>query len=179
MARSAMVHPMDAEFKATSVPPLEYPAAPAMDADDPDLLQATIEAALRPGHFISGRENDDFVNGLLRAKEDIDLVANLNPSRAVRLIESFLAACIEKVKDVLEPGRGFSTVVAGLFESWIRAGQTAGPPAHDTAHHVLPHRGPGQVVAGGRGRRHGSGDDRPAIFAPLALDPAGAVGIRA
>ena len=62
-----------------------------------DLIEQAIELALNPGAFISDRACFSFVGDLDKVEAKIARLVTSDPSRAVALYGTFLAACYSKV----------------------------------------------------------------------------------
>jgi hypothetical protein len=102
-----------------------------------DPIEAAIETALRPGEFINYNAGWSFVDTLHGPKRAIEEMVKADPSRAVRLYETFLAGCYEKANELDDSSGSFGMFVDGLFAGWIKARQTAGADPDETAAWLL------------------------------------------
>jgi hypothetical protein len=98
-----------------------------------DALEAAIEAALRPGHFIGYRADWDFVADLEAVAGRIEALLPAEAARAAGLYETFLAGCYEKAQEIDGSSGNFGMFIDKLFCGWIRARQAARCDASETA----------------------------------------------
>ena len=102
--------------------------------------ERVIEAALEPGYFVSYRRSHDFVQELEEVRERILPPTDAGPeasSRAVRLVELFIAGCYEKAEEIDDSGGVFGQFVGELFCDWIRVRQASGADPDETARMLL------------------------------------------
>ncbi|MBI4658500.1 MAG: hypothetical protein HY735_06575 [Verrucomicrobia bacterium] len=102
-----------------------------------DPIEQAIELALKPGAFIPDRACFSFVSALGEVAAQIANLAVSDPSRAVTLYETFLAACHAKVEELDDSSGSFGQFVGGLYCGWITARQAAGANSNDTASRLL------------------------------------------
>jgi len=102
-----------------------------------DTLEPAIEAALRPGRFVSYAASSGFVSGLEKEAKRVREVEEGDPARAVALYETFLAGCYEKAGEVDDSDGDLGQFAADLHCAWIRAREAAGAAADETAERVL------------------------------------------
>lgn len=67
-----------------------------------------------------------FVDALYGPERAIEAVVKIDPQRAVRLYETFLAGCYEKANELDDSSGGFGMFVNDLYAGWIKARQEAG-----------------------------------------------------
>jgi hypothetical protein len=79
-----------------------------------DPLESALEAALRPGQFIGWRSGWEFVAGLEMVSRQLARLVRTRPGRAVRLYETFLAACHEKAEELDDSSGDFGAFVGDL-----------------------------------------------------------------
>lgn len=91
-----------------------------------DPIEATMEAALRPGDFIGYNAGWPFVADLEEVRKEIERLITVEPARAVGLFETFLAGCYEKVEELDDSSGNFGMFVVDLFCNWVKAQQKAG-----------------------------------------------------
>lgn len=97
-----------------------------------------IEAALRPGEFISYKHSWDFMGGLHKAKAKLDrFLAVGEADRACELYEVFLAGCHEKAGEVDDSSGNLGMFFQDLFCGWIKARQAAGRDAAQTVREMV------------------------------------------
>jgi len=101
-----------------------------------DPLEVAIETALRPGQFIDWRMESTFTSELHGIAAQIDQLIGIDPERAVRLYESFLAGCYEKAEEIDDDGY-FGQFVEALYCGWVKARQAAGADPDTTANLLL------------------------------------------
>jgi hypothetical protein len=102
-----------------------------------DVLEHTIEAALRPGCFVAYGESWSFVTGLEEVAARIGALAGTEPARAAALYETFLAGCHEKAEEVDDSGGVFGQFVEALFLGWVKARRAAGADPDETSARLL------------------------------------------
>ena len=90
-----------------------------------DPFEREVENALAPDAFISYRDAWDFVSGLEAVAVRLDQIIRTEPARAIRLCETFLACCYEKVDGIDDSSGSFGEFVHELFCRWIKARQAA------------------------------------------------------
>jgi tetratricopeptide (TPR) repeat protein len=96
-------------------------------------LERAIEAALRPGRFISYNAVWDFVRGTEEVATKVRaLIDEGHAGEAVTLFETFIAACYEKAGEVDDSSGSFGRFVDELFCDWVRARQSAGAKPEET-----------------------------------------------
>jgi hypothetical protein len=84
-----------------------------------------MEAALRPGRYISEQASLSLVNELESVAARI---ARADPERAVGLYETFIAGCYEKADEV-DDSSGYLGMFGGsLFARWVIARQAGAEP---------------------------------------------------
>ena len=101
-----------------------------------DALEAAIETALRPGHFIDWRMESTFTSDLHAVTAQIDQLVLSDPERAVRIYESFLAGCYGKAEEIDDDGY-FGIIIDDLYCGWVKARQAAGADPDKTARLLL------------------------------------------
>ncbi|MFN8179075.1 MAG: hypothetical protein U0167_14185 [bacterium] len=92
---------------------------PGRSAQDP--IEAAIEAALCPGHFISYRAMGSFVEALGDPAKSIADLVKIDPARAVSLYTTYLAACYEKAEEIDDSDGDFAMFIHDLYAGWTRA----------------------------------------------------------
>jgi hypothetical protein len=102
-----------------------------------DPLDQAIEKALAPGSFISYKASWSFVDAVQGVANDVGRLIATEPERAVRLYETFIAACHEKADEIDDSSGDFGTLVEELFRGWMRARQAAGEDRGETAKSLL------------------------------------------
>ncbi len=102
-----------------------------------DPLEEAIEAALAPGSFISYKAAGSFMDDIQDVANAIEKIIGNEPERAVRLIETFIAACHEKAEEIDDSSGDFGMLVSDLFRGWIKARQVAKANPDETAHMLL------------------------------------------
>jgi hypothetical protein len=92
-----------------------------------DKLERDIEQALMPGRYIGHRERADFIEAVEAAKAMITplILQDGGATRAIALLELFIAGCYEKAEEIDDSGGDFGQFVSDLFCDWIRARQAA------------------------------------------------------
>lgn len=103
----------------------------------PDPIEATIERALMPGRFVEYKSSWDFVERLERVEEQISGIVKEEPTRAVGLLETFIAACYEKAEEIDDSSGLLGQFVEDLFCLWIKARQAAKDDFRETAEQLL------------------------------------------
>lgn len=96
-----------------------------------------IEHAMRPGRFIDYRDIDEFVIDLEELLSEVVGLVHEEPSDAVALLETLLAAAYEKTEEVHDSSGEFGTFVKALFVEWVRARQEANANAEETIRLLL------------------------------------------
>ncbi len=102
-----------------------------------DPVERRIEAALAPGRFVSDRACSGFVGDVEAVEREIADLVEVAPARAVALYEAFLAGCHEKADEVDDSSGSLGMFVTSLCCGWVRARQTAGAAADETATRLL------------------------------------------
>jgi hypothetical protein len=102
-----------------------------------DLMEQAIELALNPGAFIPDRACFSFVSDLDEVAAKIATLIASDPSRAVTLYETFLAACHAKVDELDDSSGSLSRFVGDLYCGWIKARQAAAANPDETAARLL------------------------------------------
>lgn len=102
-----------------------------------DLIEQAIELVLNPGAFISDRACFSFVGDLDEVAAKIATLVTSEPSRAVALYETFLAACHSKVEELDDSSGSFSRFVGDLYCGWIKARQAGEANPDETAARLL------------------------------------------
>ena len=102
-----------------------------------DPLEQAIETAFAPGRFIYYKAAWSFVDDLREVANKVDKVIESGPERAAVLYETFIAACHEKADEIDDSSGEFGMLVQDLFGGWIKARQTAGAAADETAKLLL------------------------------------------
>lgn len=100
-------------------------------------LERRIEAALRPGKFISAQDSFDFIEDLDRVREAIATLLPKEAKRAAELCETFLAGCAAKADEVDDSHGNFGDFVQSLVCDWVRARRAAGCDAVETVRTLL------------------------------------------
>ena len=103
-----------------------------------DELEQAIEDALAPGVFVDYHASSDFVDDaeLVRAKL-VALIEKGEGTRAVALLETFIAGCYEKSEEIDDSDGSFGQFVEELFCDWVRARQAAKADPAETASVLL------------------------------------------
>lgn len=99
----------------------------------PDPLEQDIEAALAPGDFISYNAAWSFVDDVRDVADRVSKLIKREPERAVRLYQTFVAACHLKAEEIDDSSGSFGMLVDDLFQGWIKARQAAGAAPEETA----------------------------------------------
>ena len=102
-----------------------------------DPMDGMIESALQPGRFVGWNEGFSFVSNLCRCEGEIAKLTASQPTRAVALYETFLAAYNAKAEEVDDSDGEFGTFAGALFRGWIAARQAAGADPGETARLLL------------------------------------------
>lgn len=102
-----------------------------------DSMERAIEAALCPGSFISWNAAGSFVDDVQDVADNIGEIIEREPKRAVRLFETFIAACHEKADEIDDSSGDFGMLVKDLFRCWIKARQAAKDDPDRTANFLL------------------------------------------
>lgn len=102
-----------------------------------DPIEHAIELALNPGAVIPDRACFSFVSDLEEVATRIATLVASDPSRAVTLYETFLAACHAKAEELDDSSGSFGSFVGDLYCGWIKARQTAGANPDETATRLL------------------------------------------
>lgn len=100
-----------------------------------DPLEGAIETSLRPGQFIDWRMASAFTSELDEVAAEINRLASVDPGRAVRLYESFMAGCYEKTEEIDDDA--FGIFIERLYCGWLKARQAAGADPDETASLLL------------------------------------------
>jgi hypothetical protein len=101
-----------------------------------DSQESVMESALRPGHFIAWNRESAFVACLEGVEHEIAAMVSDDPQRAIRLYETFIAACFLKANEI-DSEWEFGRFVAELACGWVRARQGAEASAETTAKTLL------------------------------------------
>jgi len=102
-----------------------------------DPIEREIELALNPGAFIPDRACFSFVSDLDEVAAKIAKLTASDPSRAVTLYETFLAASYAKIEELDDSSGSFGQFVADLYCGWIKARQAQGANPDETASRLL------------------------------------------
>jgi hypothetical protein len=102
-----------------------------------DPLEREIELALNPGAFIPDCACFSFVSDLDEVAAKIAKLTANEPSRAVTLYETFLAASYAKIEELDDSSGSFGQFVAELYCGWIKARQAQGANPDETASRLL------------------------------------------
>jgi hypothetical protein len=102
-----------------------------------DPIERAIELALNPGAVIPDRACFSFVSGLDEVAAKIATLVAGEPSRAVTLYETFLAAAHAKAEELDDSSGSFGQFVGDLYCGWIKARQAAGANPDETASRLL------------------------------------------
>jgi hypothetical protein len=102
-----------------------------------DPIEQEIELALNPGAFIPDRACYSFVSDLDEVAAKIAKLTASDPSRAVTLYETFLAASYSKVEELDDSSGSFGQFVDELCCGWIKARQAEGANPDETASRLL------------------------------------------
>ena len=102
-----------------------------------DPIEQDIELVLSPGVFIPDRACFSFVTDLDEVAAKIAKLTAGNPSRAVILYETFLAACYAKIEEFDDSSGSFGQFVDDLYCGWIKARQAEGANPDETASRLL------------------------------------------
>lgn len=102
-----------------------------------DPIELEIELALNPGAFIPDGACFSFVSDLDEVAAKMAKLTTTDPSRAVALHETFLAACYAKIEELDDSSGSFGQFVADLYCGWIRARQAEGANPDETASRLL------------------------------------------
>jgi len=102
-----------------------------------DPIEQEIELALNPGAFIPDGACFSFVGDLAEVAAKMAKLTVTDPSRAVALYETFLAACYAKIEELDDSSGSFGQFVGDLYCGWIRARQAEGANPDETASRLL------------------------------------------
>ena len=102
-----------------------------------DPIEQAIELALNPGVVIPDRACFSFVSDLDGVAAKIATLVVSEPSRAVTLYETFLAAAHAKAEELDDSSGSFGQFVDSLYCGWIKARQAAGANRDETATRLL------------------------------------------
>jgi hypothetical protein len=102
-----------------------------------DPIEQAIELALNPGVVIPDRACFSFVSDLDGVAAKIATLVVSEPSRAVTLYETFLAAAHAKAEELDDSSGSFGQFVGDLYCGWIKARQAAGANRDETATRLL------------------------------------------
>jgi len=102
-----------------------------------DPIEHEMELALDPGAFVPDRACFSFVSDLDEVAAKVAELVASDPSRAVTLYETFLAACYAKAGEVDDSSGRFGQLLDDLYCAWIRARQAAGADPDETASRLL------------------------------------------
>ena len=96
-------------------------------------MDGRIEAAFRPGGFVSYYDASSLVCDLERIEAEISKLTPTDPTRAVRLYEALLAGCDVTADEIDDSDGEFGTFAGTLFLGWIKARQAAEADRGETA----------------------------------------------
>ena len=102
-----------------------------------DPIEQEIELALNPGAFIPDGACFAFVSDLDEVAAKMAKLTTTDPSRAVALYETFLAACYAKIEELDDSSGSFGQFVGDLYCGWIRARQAEGANPDETVSRLL------------------------------------------
>jgi hypothetical protein len=102
-----------------------------------DPIEQQIELVINPGAFIPDRACFSFVSDLDEVAAKIAELTASNPSRAVILYETFLAACYAKIEELDDSSGSLGQFVNDLYCGWIKARQAEGANPDETASRLL------------------------------------------
>ena len=102
-----------------------------------DPIEHEIELALNPGAFIPYGASFSFVSELDEVAAKISKLISSAPARAVRLYETFLAACYLKIEEFDDSSGSFGQFVDELYCGWIKARQANKADPNETAKQLL------------------------------------------
>ena len=97
-------------------------------------IEVAMEEALRPGRYISEHASFSLVNELESVAARI---AEADPECAVRLYETFIAACYEKADEVDDSSGYFGMFGGSLFARWVTARQAVSADPAETVTRLL------------------------------------------
>ncbi|MBN2530135.1 MAG: hypothetical protein JXR76_27335 [Deltaproteobacteria bacterium] len=100
-------------------------------------LEAEIEQALAPGHFVEWREGYPFISRLEQVEETINGLVDALPDCAADLYETFLAGCFEKAEEIDDSSGYLGMFISELFNGWVRARESAVANPDETALRLL------------------------------------------
>jgi hypothetical protein len=96
-------------------------------------FEAELEEALQPGRFIAYNVSFDFVQELEEVHTRLkEMIGAGGGAAAAAYLETFIAACFEKVEEIDDSGGGLGQLVEDLFCTWVHARQTAEADAAET-----------------------------------------------
>lgn len=102
-----------------------------------DPLDDAIEESLQPGTFIAYRACSSFVDDLEKLVGKISAKTKVDPTRASKLWETFLAGCLEKAEEIDDSSGMFGQFVESLYGNWLQARQAAGTDSVETVSQLL------------------------------------------
>ncbi|MEA3411963.1 MAG: hypothetical protein U9R74_10540 [Pseudomonadota bacterium] len=102
-----------------------------------DPIEQELALALNPGAFIPDRACFSFVIDLDEVAAKIAMLTANDPSRAVTLYETFLAASYAKIEELDDSSGSFGQFVDELYCGWIKARQAEGANPHETVSRLL------------------------------------------
>jgi hypothetical protein len=102
-----------------------------------DPIEQEIELVLNPGAFIPDGACFSFVSDLDEVAAKMAKLTTTDPSRAVALYETFLAACYAKIEELDDSSGNFGQFVGDLYCGWIRARQAEGANPDETTSRLL------------------------------------------
>lgn len=102
-----------------------------------DSIEQEIEHALKPGSFISDCACFSFTSDLDEVSAKIARLMSSNPSRAVALYETFLAASYAKAEELDDSSGSFGQFVDELYCGWIKARQAQNANPEETASRLI------------------------------------------
>lgn len=105
--------------------------------DKAEQYERAIERALVPGSFISEEDAWSFNDKVEAVAEKVEKLVERDPQLAVRVYETFIAACHEKAEEVDDSSGDFGMFVARLFCGWIKACTAAGVDRDDMVKSLL------------------------------------------
>ncbi len=102
-----------------------------------DVIDRTMEHALKLGDFIDYNESWSFITELEEVAEQIEQLLSEDAERAMALYETFIAGCYEKAEEIDDSSGNLGMFVETLFCGWIVAHQAARDDGEKTAERLL------------------------------------------
>lgn len=102
-----------------------------------DPIERELEQALQPGAFIRDGQCFSFVSGLEEIATTVDKLITTDPTRAVKLYETFLAGCHAKADELDDSSGSFGQFARDVICGWIKARQSSGANPDMTASTLL------------------------------------------